>query len=396
MKIKLSLLLVSTLTMSMPLPADVGAPAPSAKDLDYVTETFNHVETADPGIILSGYVDVGYIYNFTGSTPNTQGYAADAGSKGDFSVNAVKLVLEKPLAGNTDQLEAGFRVDMMLGEDAQGFSGFGPAGSGDSLYVQQAYVEMNLPYANGINLIVGRFNSMLGFEADERVDNINITQGFNASVDPGPSNGVLASYAVTDQLSIAGGIINGSGAWTNSGIDTEEEGYALTGAIALGNESGSAETQLAFHWAPWGDAGVGAGQTQNEHLLGLNWIGTWAPQSFEDKLFLGYNVSLWLGENYSGTNSSAIVTTSWYAKYQWTDIFHTAGRFEYTHNNDGQFTGLAATGGSDDVYGWTGTLGFDLLENLLIRAEYRADWGNDVNAGEDIAHTVAMQAVYTF
>lgn len=378
--------------------ADAGNSAPSTKDLEKVVENINHVETAAPGIVLSGYVDVGYIYNFTGNTPNTQGYAADGGAKGDFSVNQIKLVLEKPLSGNTNELEAGFRVDLMLGEDAQGFSGFGAAGTGDSLYVQQAYIEMNLPYGNGINLVVGRFNSLLGFEADERVDNINITQGFNAAPDPGPSNGILAVYALAEHLSIAGGVINGSSSWTNNGIDTDEDGYAITGAIVLENKAGNAETQLAFHWAPFGDAGVGAGQTQNEHLLGLNWIGVWAPQTFEDKLFLGYNVSLWLGENYSTNNDSALFTTSWYAKYQWTDLFSTASRFEYTHNNDSQITGLTTTGGSDDVYGWTGTLGFDLLENLLIRAEYRVDFGNDVTtgAGDNFAHTFAMQAVYSF
>lgn len=384
--------------MTMGLQADTADAVPQAKDLEKVIEQVNYVETANPGIALSGYVDVGYIYNFRGSAPNTQGYAADGGVKGDFSVNQVKLVLEKPLSGNTDALEAGFRIDLMMGEDAQGFSGFGVAGSGNAIYLQQAYVEMNLPYGNGINLIVGQFNSMLGFEADERVDNMNITQGFNAAPDPGPSAGVLASYALTDQVSIAGGVINGAGASTNVGIDTDEDGYAFTGALAVSNEAGNAETQIAFHWAPWGDAGVGAGQTQNEHLLGLNWVGTWAPQSFDDKLLLGYNASLWIGENYSGNNSSALVTTSWYAKYQWTDIFSTAGRFEYTHNNDSQITGLDATGGSDDVWGWTGTLGFNLLENLLVRAEYRIDFGNDVtaNPSDDIAQTIAMQAVYSF
>ncbi|MEM1158879.1 MAG: outer membrane beta-barrel protein [Verrucomicrobiota bacterium] len=377
--------------------ADAGPPAPGTKDLEQVVETVHSLETANPGIRLSGYVDVGYLYNFTSATPNTQGYAADGGRQGDFNVNAVKVLLEKPLAGNADQLEAGFRVDLMLGEDAQGFSGFGAAGSGDALYVQQAYIEINLPYGDGINIITGRFNSLLGFEADERPDNINITQGFNASVDPGPGNGVLASYALAEQLSIAGGVINGSGAWTNAGIDSEEEGYALTGAMAFGNTAGNAEAQMAFHWAPWGDAGVGAGQSQNEHLLGLNWTGKWSPHAFDKKLFLGYNASLWLGENYSTNNSSALFTTSCYAKYQWNKIFHTAGRFEYTHNNDGQITGLTGTGGADDLYGCTGTLGFDLIEDILVRAEYRADWGNDVTTGgEDLAHTVAIQAVYSF
>jgi len=383
------------------LPASSGHPPLTSRDLENIIEDTNRVETAHPGITLSGYVDVGYIYNLTDDNtrvPNTQGYSADSGIEGDFSVNQIKLALEKPLTGDISTFEAGFRIDLMFGEDAAGF-GVGPLDPirTTSFYFQQAYINMNLPVGNGIELIAGQFNPFLGFEADERVDNLNITQGLNASVDPGPAAGVLASYAINDCLSLTQAIINGSGASSNAGLDADSDGYALTGAIALANPTGNAETQWAYHYAPMGDAGIGAGQTENEPLLGLNWVGTWAPLMFDDKLLLGFNASLWQGLDYTPDDSSTIITTSWYTRYQWTDLISTASRFEYTHNDDSQFTGFQPDG-SDDVWGWTGTLGFHFIDDLLIRCEYRIDWGNDVTTGinDDSIQTVAAQVVYSF
>jgi hypothetical protein len=344
--------MAACLLTTVPLSADVGAPAPSAKDLSKIVDEIHYVETAQPGIVLSGYVDVGYIYNFTDQASNTQGYGADGNARGDFSVNQVKLVLQKPLAGDPSQLEAGFRVDVMLGEDAAGF-GTNPGvglSSADSIYINNAYVELNLPYGNGVNVIAGKWGSLLGFEADERVDNLNITQGYNAALDPGPGTGVLFSYPTTDSLTLMAGVINGAGADTNLGITSAPtgDGYALTGGAAVANESGNAELQASFHWGPWGDAGVGAGQTVEEHILGLNLWGTWAPETFKDRLLLAFNGSAWFGEDYSAGNAAEAYAVALYSKYLLTDMVSLAGRFEYNHDADGQFGGF---GGPSDVWG---------------------------------------------
>ncbi|NJK91811.1 MAG: outer membrane beta-barrel protein, partial [Blastochloris sp.] len=103
-------------------------------------------------------------------------------------------------------------------------------------------------------------------------------------------------------------------------------------------------------------------------------------------------------------NGYTFASGSLYAKYQFTDIFSLAGRASYLHNSDEGSTLLAATSpinsgrGTTDLWSYTLTAGFNLLENLLVRAEYRVDAGNDVVGvnGDDLAHTVAFQAVYTF
>jgi hypothetical protein len=386
--------LFSAAVMSSVALADTGAPAPSAKDLSKAVEKVNYVESDVAGIKLSGYVDAGYIYNF-GSGARTQGYSTDGGAKGDFSVNAVKLTLEKELT-DENKLQAGFRTDLMVGKDAVGLGGGDDHGA-SSFYLQQAYVIFRLPYGNGIDVQAGQMNSILGFEADERPANMNITQGSNAALDPGPSPGVLITYPVTDIAKLLFGVNNGNGLSSNDGLDNSNDGYAFVGGLNLHNSAGNAETQFAVQYSPWGDSGV-AGDGDDTATVGLNWWGTWSPKFANDKLLLAFNSSLWNVERADiGTNESATyVTGALYAKYQFTDLFSLAGRAEYTHTSNADFVignGLR----SDDLYSLTLTAGFNVAENLLLRAEYRFDVGNNVtNNDGSMAHGVAFEAVYTF
>lgn len=377
------------------------------KNLDKVVDEAIFVEANTPHINLSGYVDAGYIYNFTGSAGPQSSYGGvDTNGGGDFNLNAFKVVLEKALS-DKNEFQAGFRVDLMLGEDAGALGNNGAAGSSDSIYLQQAHVLVRIPVGNGLDLQVGKFGSILGFEADERPANMNITQGFNAIVDPAPSTGILGTYPINDRLTIIGGIINGAGQDTNVGLDSSGDGYAITGGLGLTNESGNAETQLAFHAAPMGDAGIG--QTENEPALGLNWWGTWAPTCCTDKLLLAFNTSYWLANDFSAPatdpaddNAANFFTAALYAKYQFTEIFSLAGRAEYAHNDDNQLAALTGRSFASDMFSWTATAGFNLTEELLFRLEYRVDAGTSVVADptgtltDDFAQRVAAQIVYTF
>jgi len=379
-----------------------------AKNLDKVIDEAIYLETTTPQVHLSGYVDAGYIYNFTGTSgPATTGYSTDGAGSGDFSLNAFKLVLEKALS-DKNEFQAGFRADLMLGEDAAGLGANGTEGSSDSLYLQQAHVIIRAPIGHGLDIQVGKINSILGFEADERPANMNITQGVNAAPDPGPSSGIVANYPITDHVTLIGGVINGNGQDTNMGLDGSSDGYAFTGGLGVTNEGGNAETQIAFHYAPFGDGGTG--QTDDENLLGLNWWGAWSPKFANDKLLLALNASYWVGNNFSAPapaaadDSTNLYVVAAYAKYQFNSLFSLAARGEYLHSDDNQFLALPVrpVGFSNDVYTWTLTAGLNLTEELLFRAEYRLDLGSDVisngtgTLSGDAAHGLAAQIVYSF
>ena len=92
--------------------------ADSAPDMKNMAEN-NFVETAQEGVKLSGYVDSGYSYNFTGASSGTSSVAgrfgSDTAAKGDFNLYAIKIALEKALTSE-NRAQAGFRTDVMIGE----------------------------------------------------------------------------------------------------------------------------------------------------------------------------------------------------------------------------------------------------------------------------------------
>jgi len=154
-------------------------PQASAQDTKKMVQN-NFVETAQKGIKLSGYVDAGYSYNFTGSVSGGQvnsRFADDSVQQGDFNLYAVKIALEKALTSE-NRAQGGFRTDVMIGEDAQmlinrgqpsnagtGVNGnYNGQGNSNALFLEQAYVSLRAPVGNGWDFKVGKFVTILGYE----------------------------------------------------------------------------------------------------------------------------------------------------------------------------------------------------------------------------------------
>jgi len=365
--------------------------------LSPAVDRVSQVESEQSGIKLNGYVDVGYTYNFTGgAAPSFAGYSADAGRAGDFNLNALKLTLEKDISP-CNTLQAGFRVDVMAGEDAQGLAGAAPGSNG--LYVQQAYALLRVPVGAGLDIEMGKYSSLLGYEADERPANLNITGGINSWQDPGPAPGVLLSYPLNANGKVYLGVTNGSGSDGNSGENASNEGYAVSGAYHLKNPGGNVEAQWSFQYAPQGDPASFEGDGTD--LLGLNQWASWQPRCADGKLLLACNSSVWTAQGYRDPvtgrqNGSSFYTGALYAKYSFCDCMALAARAEYAHADDTNLLSQRG-GGSDDLWSWTVTPTFNLATNLLLRLEYRLQWGDDVtgNAGKS-AHTLAAETVFSF
>ncbi|NDB95503.1 MAG: hypothetical protein EBZ78_05020 [Verrucomicrobia bacterium] len=100
-----------------------------------------------------------------------------------------------------------------------------------------------------------------------------------------------------------------------------------------------------------------------------------------------------IGRPSSPTTNSCCENTTWcgaaaYAKYQFNDWFSLSSRGEYLHGNNYEKIGNSmdynlSTGvdpnnqSGMDLWEYTITAGFNVIDNLLIRAEYRLDWGNN-------------------
>jgi len=418
------------------------APEASAQDTKKMVQN-NFVETAQKGIKLSGYVDAGYSYNFTGAANGTSDvtgrFGSDTAAKGDFNLYAVKIALEKALTSE-NKAQAGFRTDVMIGEDANYFINRSSTNSinnnnqnSNSLFLEQAYVSIRAPVGNGWDFKVGKFVSILGYEVMERPANMNTTFGLLFQQMPLYYTGVLSSYKFDDYLDGKLGVVNGSNSDNNTTTSANSDGCAVLAALNVTAPGGNANWSNNFQYSSNSENNTsqspnanttpvpvlsGTANTQGSaYTFIYNSWGNWAPKFANDKLLLAFNTLL-LSSGGSGTSSivdpslGTVLTancnyTSYgvgaYAKYQFNDWFSLCSR--------GEYFGYSAQNQSADLWEYTLTAGFNVIDNLLIRAEYRLDWGNDsvnnlatgtsrtaatANTSSGPAHYAGAEVVYSF
>ena len=418
--------------------ADSG-PEASATDTKKMVQN-NFVETAQKGVKLSGYVDAGYSYNFTGngnqSTVNSR-FGSDQSARGDFNLYAVKLALEKAMSSE-NKAQAGFRTDVLIGEDANYFlnrSTSTTAAANDNqnssaLFLEQAYVAIRAPVGNGWDFKVGKFVSTLGYEVIERPANMNITYGLlfqNAY--PLWYTGVLSSYRFDDYLDAKLGVVNGSNSDNNTTVNANGDAVAVLASLNVTAPGGNANWSNNFQYETGTSNDSDVSTTANSYpvvgatnpsgpMFIYNSWGNWAPKFADDKLLFAFDSVL---GTYSPGNGPAGGATTWwgagaYAKYQFNDWFYLASRGEYFGSDNQNKTGFTTTGagatatgttsdGSVSWWAYTLTAGFNVIDNLLIRAEYRLDWGTNISGSTanasgtqsgGPAHYAGAEVVYSF
>jgi hypothetical protein len=422
------------------------APEASAQDTKKMVQN-NFVETAQKGIKLSGYVDTGYSYNFTGQGGNSQVNSrvqSDSAQQGDFNLYAVKIALEKAMTSE-NKAQAGFRVDVMIGEDAKYLANPAQTYSSTSLnntqqdsnylFLEQAYVQLRAPVGNGWDFKVGKFASILGYEVMERPANMNITYGLLYNQFPFWYTGVLSSYKFDEYLDGKLGVANGANSDNNTTTSGGSDGVALLAALNVTNPGGNANWSNNFEYSTASENSTGAsptaaGTATTQNALPSNvaststgggaWTiiynswGNWAPKFANDKLLLAFDSVL---GNTAGANQvGGPQNTTWYgasayAKYQFNDWFSLMSRGEYfggdNLNKINNTTGNANPNAGLSWWEYTITAGFNVIDNVLIRAEYRLDWGDNIsgtntgaNAGQlnssGPAHYAGAEVVYSF
>jgi len=398
----------------------------SAKDTKKIVQN-NFLETEQKGIKLSGYVDAGYSYNFTGAANGTYDvtgrFGSDTAAKGDFNLYAVKLALEKAMTPE-NKAQAGFRSDVMIGEDANFLANRNPLlnlnyqqPDSNQLFLEQAYVSIRAPVGNGWDFKVGKFVSILGYEVIERPANMNVTYGLLWQQMPLYYTGVLSAYKFDDYIDAKLGVVNGSQTDNNTTTDLGGDGCAALAGLNVTAPSGNANWSNNFQYSSnndsnsatsgYSDLGSTSSWTEaNSSGTGYVFIynswGNWAPKFADDKLLFAFNALLGTASTNNGDSSQP--GTTWfgagaYAKYQLNDWFSLASRGEYLGGNNNAKVLPSITYPNQDAYQslslweYTLTAGFNVIDNLLIRAEYRLDWGiNSVNQVYQTAGTTSFSS----
>lgn len=362
-------------------------------------EKMNAVQTAVSSTTISGYVDTSMQWNVGTGNANLPGYAFGGTGKADgFNLNVVQLTISKAL--DETEWAAGYRADLWFGPDAVTL-GSQSSGGGD-LAIRQAYVALRTPVGNGIDWKVGVFDSILGYETLESGNNPNMTRSYGFSVEPTTLTGALATYRFTESIAVSGGIANTTGPVINSRANPPqaESFKAYTGSVALtapeswGWVAGSSLYAGAI--CGWDTIAVGnrnnyyVGATVNTPVTGLK-----AGIAFD------------YAHMRNGTTTSSVISPAFaaavnnqyawalYLSYQATEKMSLHGRAE-TIREQG-----TTPANDNEAYALTGTVQYDLWENVISRLEIRWDHGDQPSYGslgnlQRNAVMVAANLIYKF
>jgi len=342
----------------------------------------NPIQTALASTVISGYVDTSFEWQLDPDkeTPDFDSWPGIP-FRGDhkrngFNLNVVKLSIEKAM--DESEWASGYKVDLLFGPDAVTYN---PSANGDfdeSVAIKQAYIALRTPVGNGIDWKFGVFDTIIGYESFDAVNNPNFTRSWGYAIEPTQHTGLLGTYRINDNLSVSLGAANtlmaGIGTRNDeindgSSNDTEwrktwmgsiaftipDSGGALSGSTlyagAVGGYAGGTADQMNFY----------AGATIATPVAGLK-LG----------LALDYVENLGGVEEEFDYEDDGWVAGI-YASYQATEKMSLHFRGEYGNLNYSLDDGITDDDGDEPIWSLTGTLQYNLWNNVVSRLELRYD-----------------------
>lgn len=342
----------------------------------------NQLLTALSSTMISGYVDTSAHWTLGSGNANPPGYAYNFPNKQDgFNLNVVDIMLEKPLDEGT--WSAGYKVELWYGPNAQvigndilGDNGLAVANPGNNLAVKQAYVALRVPVGNGLDLKLGTFDTIIGYETANATSNPNYTRSYGYSIEPTQQTGLLASYQVNKVVGVSAMIANSWSAGINNRSARTESSKSYGGAVTL---------TAPDSFGPLAGSALYAGVIDGYNRLIGNDVtsyylgGTLATPIKQLKLGAAWDyarvhdnsfVSPTIGTRVTGYAQSVAL----YASVQATEklSFHARGEWFDITDRAANIPGITP-GVPQEAIAFTGTLQYDLWANVLSRLELRWD-----------------------
>jgi hypothetical protein len=343
--------------------------------------------TALSQIQISGFVQGSYFYDTSEPNDNSpNGYLWNR-QHNSFSINKVKLTVASPgVERSGDTWDAGYRASLIFGEDAPIVNTGGERQGLEDL--REAYVELNVPIGEGLNVKAGQLISLLNFESgDGGVVNPNFSQGYQwFFTGNGPSAGVQLGYAFNDLIDVKARVQNGlyAGAVDNNGFKT------FMGSVGIKPDDKTSVSLIGF--------GGREGADNSDWLKGGQII---ASRQLMDDFKLNGATEL----SYFSLDVDDD-TADWYSVggWLWADFTPKLGlalRGEWIGDPDGAGTGGLLgfpAEGAGDLYSATLTLNLRPVPGVKIQPEIRYDHASHDGAfdGEEDRFIVGAGISYAF
>ena len=344
------------------------------------------VMTALSQTTISGYVDTSAIWNFDSGPNMVPGRAFDGTGKQDgVNLNVVKLSIAR--AADEKQYAAGYQVDLLFGPDANGYT----STSADSNFaVKNANVTLRAPIGNGVDLKIGVWDTIIGYEVYEAGSNPNYSRSYGYTLEPTQHTGVLATYRLNDMVAVSGGVAETGGAMINvRSPKTDVKSYMASLTITAPSSAGVLAGSTLY-------AGlIDSGNNRADDVLNY-YIGA-AIKTPVEGLAVGVAGDLRKNAIRNGSEEYAFGV---YASFKVDDKLTVNARGEYAKSHD---DGAAGIGGSGlrKVWAATVTADYSLWANVTSRAELRYDKSSNSGGGfgdgtDDNAISAALNIIYKF
>ncbi len=402
----------------------VGAGLVSLPALTQAEEKPSDVLTALSSTTLSGYVNTSAIWQPGTAKAGVAGIPGRAfdgpQSKQDgFNLDVVSLTLSKPVSEG--DWGAGYTAQIWAGPDAANFNTSVPNGfgSGGDFGVKQAFVDLHAPIGNGLDIKLGHFNYIGGYEVPDAGGNPNYSRSFAWTQEPASHTGVLLSYTVCDWLTLMGGVANTYNNGVNwrgtrdGGVTTSETEKTYMGMIMLtaptngfgflGGSTLSATVVNGLNSASGNTANSAfPGGPTPGHETSVNVSATTPTPLTNLKVGLSYDYT----DGFPSFDNYADVYTL-YLMYQATEKLKLNGRLEYTSASSGFWYAPTDVPHHNELLGVTGTIDYSLWKNVISRLEVRWDHSlssdrpynvpaGDAPTGEKNVVTIALNVIYSF
>ena len=339
----------------------------------------------DLGFNIHGYVDGGYLYDFTVPKDITPAKTAPGDDilfagpyKNSLSLDQVDLTIERDMVNlSKGSWDAGFKIEGIYGRDAffthsngildNSNKNGGLTGPDDQLDLLQAYVALGIPVGTGLSVEAGKFVSLLGFESVDPTQNSFYTHSYEFSYGkPYTQTGVLMKYTFSDPstdnvLTVTGSVTRG---WNQSIYDNNGDPDAV---FQIHDVSGSLDWTLNMLVGPEGV--LPYGPSDDSHL----WV---VPEGI-----VNWKVSDQFTISGDSTQLTQWFSGAFYLKYQIDPHVAINSRFEYYHDGKGVTTGV----GGNDINYTEATVGVavtplpnnPIFQSLTIRPEVRYDYADE-------------------
>jgi Putative beta-barrel porin-2, OmpL-like. bbp2 len=337
------------------------------------------------GININGYVEMGYLYDFTTPRDVTPAKTAPGDAiffagpyKNSFILDQADLSIARVIDATKGKFDVGFQVEGLYGRDAAFIHSNGifdnttkhGTGGFSQPDLEQAFVTVAIPVGNGLQLKAGKFATLMGEETINPTTNAFYSHTYSFSYGiPLTQTGVLATYYFNSQLNATAGFTRGWNESTsdNNGaidflgqVDYTGDKWSLIGNLSVGPEG-------VVGTLPYGP------KDNSDYWAVPEII---ASYKMSDQLTLSADMVYGLASSMSQWYGGAL-----YAGYTFSTQITLNGRVEYYHDGHGATTAVGGVTGGRDVNYWAATVGThitpfpndNLLKNISIRPELRYD-----------------------